>query len=109
MAVTVTTPVNRSPEEVARKDQKKADRQEEETAFIFFVAGFFICCAWFGGLMYWNSKSERARMWARCSLIALAVCTFCILLPIIIATSVASAATTSRCYYYNNGVCYYSG
>jgi len=104
MAVTVTTPVNRSPEEIARKDQKKSDRQEEETALIFFVAGFFFCCPWFAGLLYWNSQSERARLWARCSLIALAVTTCCILLPVIIAVSIAPAAANT-CY---NNACYYT-
>ena len=98
----VTTPAV-SAEDRSRKAQEK---QDEEMALIIFVFGFFFYFPWFIGLIYWNSKSERARTLSRCCLVGLCVLACCIIMPIIIATSLAARATSCTYNYYYDS-CYY--
>ena len=111
--VVATTQKVEDPEAKAKKKKKKKEEKAaEEAAFLWFVLGWFMYFPWIGGLFYWNSKSAKARSWARASLVGFCVYSLCVLVPIGIylgmVGSIYSAYGAYDYSYYDYSSYYYS-
>lgn len=76
-----------------KRKKKKKNKKDEEYAMYAFIGGFFCCCIWFWGLTFWNSKSDKARMWSKMSLGAILCASCCMFIPIVLSVTATANMT----------------